>query len=938
MGISRREFVKLATSSGIALVFSGEAFTESPGFDTRETLPGSQNWNPAAAGAGRIDGPAKVTGAKLYASDFRATDLAGWPPDTSHALLIRATDATHVFDGVDLSRLSGALTPSRVVTAVDLASAGTKVPAFYTGDLFCPAGKTPLYLGQPVAMLIFEQFDAFDQARLALRDPTCVKYGEETGPVAITPYGSHRFVRIAGATPGAPDVYSPLLAGWVVPRSFQNGDDPVWAPADREGPADAQASFYGEQIRAELAADNPDLLVLDREFETQSVDPMFLEPESGLAWYDRRGRTLELVLGVQSPFEAAESIADLLGRAGEGFKPDRIHTHFSHLGGGFGGRDHTIMPLYVALAAMFFPDRPVRLANNRYEQFQSGIKRHAFRMRSRIGIDRTTGRIRAFAADHVSDGGGLANLSAGVADVAAAGAIGIYDIPKVDITTVAVHSRGVPAGSMRGYGTLQTMTALEVLIDEAAQALRLDPIEFRRRNALPTDGKTVTGNPLVGITRTDEILDRLGEHPIWQERAAEKARPQRQQAGTLVGTGVACVTKDFGSGADCTLSSVAISREGRIKIYSDAVEMGTAIGTALANRVAAIIGGVADEVTLAKVDAFAPLGLVASGDPYSITQSEQDAASRNPRWVPVVSSPSSASVGAHISTHGAFEAARVIFRFGLWPAALELWGIAKTDPRAGQWDSARWQERKLVMPGVAPLDLAVVAAKAHARGEVTGAMVHGFNRWEWSRASFTVAGETWTADIDALAIRTGAAADAARGRSGTADRFVRLDRTKISVPPAVSERIGTAYSSACGSLVRIEIERATGSVRVVKAYGVVECGQALVPEVVVGQAQGGFAMGVGYALLESLPRYEDGPGNGKWNLGQYVIARASDLPLNGLEIEVLPPLAPNDPPKGMAEVVMIPIVPAILNAIYDATGHRFQSLPITQAMLKGVLS
>ena len=39
------------------------------------------------------------------------------------------------------------------------------------------------------------------------------------------------------------------------------------------------------------------------------------------------------------------------------------------------------------------------------------------------------------------------------------------------------------------------------------------------------------------------------------------------------------------------------------------------------------------------------------------------------------------------------------------------------------------------------------------------------------------------------------------------------------------------------------------------------------PEIVLGQAQGGFAMGVGYALLESLPLYEDGPGNGKWNLG-----------------------------------------------------------------------
>jgi CO/xanthine dehydrogenase Mo-binding subunit len=125
--------------------------------------------------------------------------------------------------------------------------------------------------------------------------------------------------------------------------------------------------------------------------------------------------------------------------------------------------------------------------------------------------------------------------------------------------------------------------------------------------------------------------------------------------------------------------------------------------------------------------------------------------------------------------------------------------------------------------------------------------------------------------------------------------------------------------------------------RIAKAYSVLECGQALVPEVVRGQAQGGFAMGVGFALLESLPPYEGGPGNGKWNLGQYVVARGSDLPVNDLEIEILPPIDPTEPPKGIAEVVMIPVAPALLNAIYDATGHRFRSLPVTQAMIKGVL-
>ena len=121
MGLSRREFVQLATSSGIALSLSRAASAETPGFDARETLPGPQQWNPAATGVGRIDGPAKVTGAKLYASDFRASDLPGWPSNTSHALLIRAADATHVFAGIDLSRLRGALTPSKIVTAADLA-------------------------------------------------------------------------------------------------------------------------------------------------------------------------------------------------------------------------------------------------------------------------------------------------------------------------------------------------------------------------------------------------------------------------------------------------------------------------------------------------------------------------------------------------------------------------------------------------------------------------------------------------------------------------------------------------------------------------------------------------------------------------------------------------------------------------------------------------
>jgi CO/xanthine dehydrogenase Mo-binding subunit len=922
---SRREFVKWVSAGGIALSLSRLGSAQEAGFPARATLPGRQGWNPAADGAGRIDGVAKVTGAKLYASDFRAADLPGWPSTTSHAILVRAPDATHVYTGMDLARLTGAMKPSVVVTAEDLAKIGTRVPEFHAGDLFCPVGKTPLYMGQPVALLIFEQFDAFDRARLVLRDGTFVKSGEETGPVVVPNYGAFRFTRVAGATPEAADIYSSIQAGWVTPGRIQNTALPVWEPFAKETQASyAKAATYGEQIRAELAAKNPALLVLDRTFETQSVDPMFLEPESGLGWYNRDGDELELVLGVQSPYEATESIAFLLGKARPPFAPSRINTQFTYIGGGFGGRDHTPFVLYVALAAMFFPGRPVRLAHDRYQQFQGGIKRHAIKMRSRIAVDRATGKIEAFAADHVLDGGGLANFSSSVAVVAATAAIGIYDIPKVDITTVALHTRGVTAGSMRGYGTLQTMTALEVLVDEAASALPLDPIAFRRRNALSPQGRTMTGNPYSVSVRTAEILDKLEQHPIWQQRALEKARAR--QTGTLVGTGVACVTKDYGSGADCSLGRVEVGADGRISIYCDHVEMGNGIGTALANRVAIHLGGMADEVSVARVDTYDALALVSSGDSYTMDQKTQDAAEKNPRWVPAISSATSASIGAHVGTHSAAEAARVVFRFGLWPAALALWHISSTDPRARDWTKARWKDGQLIVPGLMPLGLPALAATAHARNFVTGAVTHSFSRWAWSRARFSFGGEQYRAEIDVLAVRKG---------SG---KFQRLDRVSVKFPPTDNNRIGTVYTSMCGTLVRVEIERTTGALRLAKAYSVLECGQALVPEVVLGQAQGGFAMGVGYALLETLPPYEGGPGNGQWNLGQYLVARGSDLPLRDLEIEMLPPLTPDEPPKGMAEVVMIPVVPAILNAIFDATGRRFQSLPVTPTMLKGAFA
>jgi len=217
---------------------------------------------------------------------------------------------------------------------------------------------------------------------------------------------------------------------------------------------------------------------------------------------------------------------------------------------------------------------------------------------------------------------------------------------------------------------------------------------------------------------------------------------------------------------------------------------------------------------------------------------------------------------------------------------------------------------------------------------VTTAMVHGFNRWSWAAAAFDILGTRWEAPIDALAVQYGRGAGQDKRALLNSDGFHLLDRSWVGFPKTIFQRFGTNYLAACGSLAAVETERSTGALKIVAAYSVLECGRALVPEAVSAQAQGGVAQGVGFALTEYLPLLDGGPGNGDWNLDRYRVPRASDLPVWNLEVEILPPLGPTDVPKGIAEVVMIPIAPALLNAINDATGRRFTSLPVTAAAIK----
>jgi CO/xanthine dehydrogenase Mo-binding subunit len=928
----RRQFLKQSLVAGIAVTIASPGSSALAAFLERENLRPAP-WDPKTGHLRyRVDATAKACGDKLFAYDLRARNLPGWPKEQAHAMLLRVTRADRVYAGFDLSVLGDELKPDRIATAADLAKDGLAFPPFYGDDILLPEGKTPAYLGQAVAILVWHDFARYRLAKNALkfRDDT-IRWGNETGPLERDPWAAFRYVRVGGTTPFDDDVYSTLKDTVIFPGGYRK-QLPQWPAALAGGKLGETGMAHAQAMARDLDAPPADWLVLARDYASQSIDTASLEPDNANGWYDAANATLHLVVASQSPQEVAEECAKLLAASRTGAKRLVLHPCYTV---GYGSKDHAPMPFYGFVASFYGDGRPVRLANDRYEQFQSSLKRHPFAMKYRVAVERKSGLFQIFTGDMQGNGGGRSNFSPSVALVAATAAQSIYYFPRSDLASTALATRSLDAGSARGYGTLQSMAATEMLVDEIAHELDRDAIELRLANVLRSGMKNTQGAIPGGALRADEVLEKAREHPLWKNRARSKADYEARHPGHRYGVGFACVHKDFGTGAEAAFAQVEVSKDGKIRLRHIAVEIGTGMTSSQSVLCARWFGRPADDVVTAETE-WSDLPLVATHDPWLMQQDVQDRQEKNPRWTPHLATPTSASNSAYFYGHATTEAARLVFNHGLWPAALALWrrgfGGGQLAPLAIRREDARWVDGKLTAGGLTPLTLEAIVAKAYELGLVTGAVVHTFNRWQWAEAEFPLDGASERLPLDALALRYG---DGIKPTTPNGYRVV--DRTRVFYPPAQRNNAGVTYYSAVGTLAELAVERATGKVHLISHHSILECGTEIVPQLVSGQLQGGLAMGIGHALHEYLPEYEDGPGNGTWNFNRYTLPRGSDVAVWTQTGDVLPPLSATDPPKGMAEVVMIPVVAAIVNAVHHATGRRFYDLPLTPSKILAAL-
>jgi CO/xanthine dehydrogenase Mo-binding subunit len=141
--------------------------------------------------------------------------------------------------------------------------------------------------------------------------------------------------------------------------------------------------------------------------------------------------------------------------------------------------------------------------------------------------------------------------------------------------------------------------------------------------------------------------------------------------------------------------------------------------------------------------------------------------------------------------------------------------------------------------------------------------------------------------------------------------------------------VGTSVAYGCSAqVVELSVDMETGQITLDKMTDAHDCGFAINKTSVEGQMQGSVMMGVGEALFEEV-KFDSKGRIMNSNLGEYKVPTALDMPnVNAVVVESNEPYGPYGA-KEVGEGAIMPTIPAILNALYDATGIRFNELPLT---------
>ena len=541
------------------------------------------------------------------------------------------------------------------------------------------------------------------------------------------------------------------------------------------------------------------------------------------------------------------------------------------VGGGFGPKASCSSAELATCLLAIRTGQPVKLTFDREQVFLHSRARHQFFHTMTTGVKKD-GSLAFLEHECLLDGGAYASF--GIATIYYSGSLlgGPYRLKNMKYDGHRVVTNKPVCGAQRGHGAVIARALFEVQLDRIAEELGMDPVELRLKNVMEA-GETTCNELFVSSFGMREALEAVRDSAAWKKKRSSGGKTRRD------GKGIGAACGFFVSGAGypiyrsrtyhCTVVTKVDEVGGGVTVSSGAADIGQGSDTVLSMITAEELGLNLDDVR------------VLSGD-----------------------SSLSVDLGAYSSRttlmtgHACREAARDAKKQILEAIAGKLEVPAETlDLRegkvvslAGELDFSRLRKEYLQehkgfsdLPDTPQLTFA-----------------------EASRIAFLELGTI---------VGTG----------------------KYRPPPLGGSfkgaKVGTSPAFGCSAqIAEVTVDLETGEITVGHITGAHDCGYAINVTQVEGQMQGSMMMGMGEALMEQII-YDNKGRIVNANLAEYKIPTALDMPhLDAIIVESNEPNGPYGA-KEVGEGAIMPVIPCILNAIYDATGVRIEELPVTPERL-----
>lgn len=325
--------------------------------------------------------------------------------------------------------------------------------------------------------------------------------------------------------------------------------------------------------------------VFENTYEFAHQEHAYLETEGSLAIPAPDG-SLTIYCNDQSPFINRDNLIMLLGLSG-----DKIRVIQPAVGGSFGGKDDINYQNAAIVGKLALKTQcPVRLVNSREESMIASYKREAMQIKIKLGADEK-GYLQAAKTHILADSGAYASMTPLASWRATMHAAGSYKYKAVHVDTESVYTNNSYSGAFRGFGNTEAAAAIEQAIDEFADMLGEDPIDFRLKNIVRENGDVLmTGNKLNQEVGLPECIQWARERSGWDKKRAAYAR---QSGDVRRGIGMACYMHGSslgGEGADFATTTLRIEADNSVFVTSGLTDYGQGSRTVFALVAAEALG------------------------------------------------------------------------------------------------------------------------------------------------------------------------------------------------------------------------------------------------------------------------------------------------------------------------------------------------------------